>query len=117
MEREEYVVLDTVTGTCDTVHFLFFFNNHMFSTDKTATVGPTLQAELVPFPLNLLAVLFAGVDDRGRATYNALQKVPEADTIVPLTVETKAAGLNPLFWTTSATVKGKAVKIKSDSEL
>ena len=53
----------------------------------------------------------------GIATYDALGKVPDADTIMPLTTTLEKNGIPFIFRTYSATVKGKAIKIKTDAEL
>jgi hypothetical protein len=117
LDRDEYVVLDSTTGSCETVHFLCF-NNRMFGRTEAGSVNIGIQAELAPFPLNILIQLMGGgTSDVGGAVYNALTKVPEADAVIPLTMETETSGLKPIVWTTRARVKGKAIKIKSDSEL
>ena len=51
------------------------------------------------------------------ATYDALNKVPEADTFIPLTYTLEKNGIPGLFRTFTANVKGKAIKIKTDAEL
>lgn len=117
LDRDEYVILDSTTGSCETVHFLCF-NNRMFGRMEAGSVNIGIQAELVPFPLNILTQLMgAAPSDVGGAVYQALTKVPEADAVIPLTMETDTSGLKPIVWTTRATVRGKAIRIKTDSEL
>ena len=115
LARDEYVVLDSATGSYETVHFLFF-HNRMHSRHEIGTVGFGVRAATLPFPLTVLAAL-RGPCDVGGAMFDAMTKTPEAEAFIPLTIETESFGLPPIFWTTRATVKGKAIKIKSDREL
>lgn len=115
LARDEYVVLDSTTGSYETVHFLCF-HNRMFSRREVGTVGFGFRATTVSFPWSLLVAL-GTPSDVGGAIFDAMTKMPEAEAVIPLTIETESSGLPPIFWTTKATVKGKAIKIKSDREL
>ncbi len=53
----------------------------------------------------------------GMATHEALNKVPEADTMIPMTYVLEKNGVPIIFRTFQATVRSKAIKIKTDGEL
>jgi len=116
LARNEYVVLDSATGSQETTHFLLVFHSRMFSRQEVGTVGFGAQAMTLACPLSLLGAFWAPSDVNG-AIFDALTKMPEAEAVIPLTIETESSGFKPIFWRTRATVKGKAIKIKSDKEL
>jgi len=105
LRRSEFSILDTVEGQGEVGKFLCLFRT---GDRKFGHVGGSTVGGLFPLPPGRNAV--------AAATYDALEKVPDADYILPLTTTVTRSGLPFCFWTEKATVRGKAIKIKSDSE-
>lgn len=106
LDRDEYVILDTVEGhgRVTRVLYIFTFGDKQFG--YTSYSG--------------LAANFLGTRDRSAlsaATYDALSKVKSADVILPLSSTTSQTGFPILWSTTRSSVRGKAIRIKTDSEL
>ena len=105
LKRHEYQVIDTVEG-----------------------VGVTRTVLGFTFPLFKQKLGWAGTDSgntrltgstfaSGRAMYDALGKVPDADAVFTVSKTAERRGIPLLFHTDTATVKIKAIRIKSDEEL
>ena len=103
--RDEFVILDTVEGS-GTVGRVFCFKT---GDDHFAYVTPYGQSAVG---------IFSGPwaqDAVSAATYKALSKVPDADLILPMTTSASRTGIW-CFNSEKATVRGKAIRIKSDRE-
>lgn len=105
LKRHEYQVIDTVDG-----------------------IGVTRTVLGLTFPLFKKKLGWTGADTRsrrpapsafasGRAMYDALGKVPTADAVFTVSKTVERRGVPFLFRTDTATVKIKAIRIKSDEEL
>ncbi len=62
----------------------------------------------------LFGLLSFGNDPEATAYNNLLGQMPDADEVVGVSTKSVFQGLPPLFWTTTVTVYGKPVTIKSD---
>lgn len=123
LAREQYEVLDTVEGSGKVTYFLclpavsyflnggdnflyvFTFGDKQFgyATESAAAVG--------------LFGLKTRTDSVAAATYDALSKVKAADLLLPLSSRTSKTGLPGLYVTMRSTVRGKALRIKTDVDL
>lgn len=102
-ERGDYVVTGTVEGTGKSVTIC----------GLTFPWGAPLGVVSSGQALMIRKVAVA----QGIAVYDALGKVPDADTILPMTTTIEKNGIPFLYRTFTATVKAKAIKIKTDAEL
>lgn len=128
LERNQYVVMDTVEGSAEVKVFLWVFEVPLdkqigyvgsYQGAAQAGAGGVLAGILSRIPI--IGGAGGGISSNKAylaAMYNALGKVPDADAILPTSsqVEIKSvlAGLVKIH---KATVKGKAIKIKTDREL
>jgi len=97
----EMVILDTVEAKGELTKILgmpwpWFFGDQQYGYVSTGSISS----------------FFVSRDAVAVATYNALSKVPEADTILPLTTTCSSNGFGMFYQHETATVKGKAVKVK-----
>jgi hypothetical protein len=118
LERNEYAIMDTVEGAGKTTTVLGIFK---FPLNRQT--GYTLWAGggEAPPPALSGGGFFArrtGVNQASAmAFYNVLAQVPNADAVMPTISTVETTGIPFLIRTHTATVKGKAVRIKTDSEL
>jgi hypothetical protein len=98
LKRVEYSVLDTVEGTGE----VYWICGFKFGDDKYGHIDGRV---------------FEKNDAKAAAMFDALSKVPNADTILPLTTTITQNGFIPFYWRETAKVRGKAIQIKSDKEL
>lgn len=105
LKRHEYQVIDTVEGvgvTRTILGWTFPLLNRK--------AGWTGSVSGDPDPTR------AGLA-KGRAMYDALGKVPDADAVFTVSETVERRGVPILFRVDTATVKIKAIRIKSDEEL
>ena len=111
--RQDYVILDTVEGKGSVTRILWFIT---LGDDQFGFVGN--EGLGGPTFFQALASIFVGQprDARAAATYDALSKLPEADTFLPMTRTASTTGLpgffEGLYSVTEATVRGKALRVK-----
>ncbi len=105
MPRSGYQILNTVEGKGSVTRILCIFSlgDSQFGYSSLGG-GPAIG----------LAALTRAKDAVAAATYDAISKSPKADMFLPLTTVASSSGLGCLFSTERATVRGKAVRIKSD---
>ncbi len=114
LKRHEYQILDTVEGEGKVTRILGF-GPPMFSRQwgwtrqGSGTAGP-----LGKIPFNRLK---GGSIASASAMFNALTKIPNADAFYTMSKTLEYRGLKPFYWTYTAKVRGKAIRIKPDSEL
>ena len=102
-ERSDYVVTGTVEGTGKSVTILGL----TFPWGAPVGVVSSGQSLLV----RKIAVA------QGIAVYDALGKAPDADTVLPMTTTIEKNGIPFIYRTYTATVKAKAITVKTDAEL
>ena len=128
LTRTQYVIMDTVEGTAEVKVYLWIFEVPL---DKqVGSVGAYMGAAAQTG--GVLSGIISKIPGIGggaggaissnkaymAAVYNALGKVPEADAILPTSSSVEITNvLFGLVKTHKATVKGKAIRVKSDKEL
>lgn len=114
LKRHEYQVLDTVEGQGKVTKVLGI-GGPLFSKQW----GWTRQSSGWAFGIQ--DGIFSGIKGGYRASasamYNALGKIPNADAFYTMSKTLEYRGFKPFYWTYTAKVKGKAIRIKPDSEL
>jgi len=100
LSRNEYVITDTVEGHGSVTTVLGFIP---FGDSNFGFIGSLARWEEID---NAVA----------SATYDAISKAPNADTILPLRTTVSRSGIPFLVANEEATVWGKAVRIKTDKE-
>ena len=102
--RSQYQILDTVEGKGEvtTILCIFKVGDSQFGYSNFGA-GSAIG----------LAALRPRKDAAAAATYDAISKVPNADVFMPLTTTASYSGLGCLYNTERATVRGKAIQIKS----
>lgn len=110
-ERNDYVVMSTVTGTAKAYKIVGI----PFPWFKPRAVVPG------PRPVSGAGILgVSGLMSEkviGMATHDAIGKIPDADTIIPLTYTVEKNGFPIIYRIWTADVKGKAIRIKTDADL
>lgn len=106
LKRSEYVILGDVTGNAQANRFLWFGKPSAIGVRGLGEGGEAKKMQ------SLL-----GRTVENAAVYDALAKSPEADFILPMIQTTEKSGFYPFSWSESATVKGKAIKIKADENI
>jgi len=99
----EYDVLETVEGSGEVTTILCFIRLG----DKK--FGYSFFGGGV---LGLSSSFLSSRDAAAAATYDAISKVPEADMMLPLTTTAEYSGLGCLFREETATVRGRAIRIR-----
>ncbi|NQU44420.1 hypothetical protein HQ520_14110 [bacterium] len=106
LERDQYEILDTVEGHGMTARLFFLI-----------PIGDKEFGYLSPHPTATSPPFGARRSAMAAATYDALSKVQEADMILPLSFTTSRSGIPFIYQKWRSKVKGKAVRIKSDTDL
>ncbi|OGP55989.1 MAG: hypothetical protein A2V67_08985 [Deltaproteobacteria bacterium RBG_13_61_14] len=126
LTRTQYVIMDTVEGTAEVKVYLWIFEvpldkqvGYIGGYAGAAQTGGALAGIISRIPIIGGA---GGAISSNKAylaaTYNALGKVPEADAILPTSSQVEVTNvLMGLVKTHKATVKGKAIRVKTDKEL
>jgi hypothetical protein len=127
LTRTQYVILDTVEGTADVKVYLWLFEvpldkqvGYVGGYGGAAQTGGVLSGIISKIPIIGGGGGAALSSNKAylAATYNALGKVPEADAILPTSSSVEIHNiLFGLVKTYKATVKGKAIRVKTDKEL
>lgn len=118
MDRSEYVILQNVTGSAHSTYILAGIIENTEDGLRILGFGPSRKTALLSAYSGLMALMPGGQYSVGnRAYYDALTQVPDADTVLPMTRTEEHWGLPPIIYGRSATVTGKAMKIKTDKEL
>jgi hypothetical protein len=112
MQRSDYVVIDRAEGVSDQVSILFGIIQ-IIDSDK-------LKLFWIPFYEEKYAVIekppwLVGPEDR--AYYKALAAQPDADGIIPRAYAVEKRGIPFLADKKSVTFTGKAIKLKTDTDL
>ena len=112
MERSDYTVLDTVEGKSCLTSVLFGIVQ-VIDGDKWKILWIPFYEEKYALVINSFPYnLFVSMEDR--AYYDALAKTPDADVVFVKSYTNTDAGV-PLIWTSkTASVRGKAIKLKTD---
>lgn len=120
LTRDQYVIMERTKGDASFTHILFLKfpagckkGLRVMETGGPATPGGAMAVSFGLFT----GLLTPGSREIDAATYDALLRTPDADAILPLRTNYTRKGLWPIFWTTEATVQGKAIRIKTDAEL
>nr|VFJ94007.1 MAG: hypothetical protein BECKLFY1418A_GA0070994_103615 [Candidatus Kentron sp. LFY] len=109
MNRNDYIVLDTVKGEAERISILFGLIQ-IIDGDKKKILW-------IPFYNEKYSYAFEGVASmENRAYHNALGQIPDADSVISTRYQKETGGLPILFRTEKVTFTGKAVKIKTDAE-
>jgi hypothetical protein len=110
LKREDLVVLDPVEGQSTNTTILFGLLN-IVDGNKVEFLGIKFFEDKYTFLEDEDSLW---VRPENRAYYKALEKQADADAILNKSWDRSISGI-PLLWETrSATVRGKAVKLKSD---
>ncbi len=102
--RSQYQIIDTVEGNGQVTTILCLFKTGDSQFGYSGFGGGSG---------GMLAALAAPRNAAAAATYDAISKVPEADVLMPLTTTASYSGFGCLYRKERATVRGKAIKIKS----
>ena len=119
--RQDYTILDTVEGSGKVTRVLGFdTGDNQFGYIGAGGPGSAGEPGLAGFFRAFAAALTGPPRDAGSAAvYDAMSKVPQADTFLPMTRVVSTSGLPGIFGNIysvqQARVRGKAVKIKPGS--
>ena len=104
LKRSEYVIIGEVEGTGSTETYFWFVDSDVFAPNRTYKAG-------------VIGSYAGSSDAEALAIFNAIEKV-DADAIVAPRFETEIySGPLGFYKRETVTVKGKALKIKTDSDL
>ena len=114
LKRHEYQILDTVEGEGKVTKILgfgppFFSKQWGWTRQESESSWKSTG--------NPFSNLRGGATASSSAMYNALTKIPNADAFYTMSKTLEYRGFKPFYWTYTARVKGKAIRIKPDSEL
>jgi len=118
LQRNEYVIMKTVETTGETYSVLginlgcFGVGDNQFGHVNAWGQG---QGSMIGELAAPLAELFKPKNAVAAATFKAIKAVPEADVVLPMTVEETVTGVPFIFEIGNATVKFKAIKVKPDA--
>jgi hypothetical protein len=105
LEREDVVIMGPVEGTSTMSNFLGIIQ--IVDGDKLQILG-------IPFFKDKLTYWEPKNKVLNRAYYKALAATPDADAIFSKSYDIEEEGIPFILGTKSITVKGKAIKLKSD---
>lgn len=114
-DRDDVVVLDTVTGTSTTDRRFFFVS--FVDGDKVRVFGIPFFKDKYTFSepgFPIIGNLFPGTADR--AYYNALEKTPDADFVLVKSFDHESSGIPWLWERETVTFRGKAMKVRADGK-
>ena len=115
LEREDYVILDAVEGVSDTTSIFFGLIKIIEGNKIRLLWFFPFYEEKYSFSAQDPLALFS--QTKQRAYYNALEKAPEADVILEKSVTVERKTIIPLLYRTKrVTYKGRAIKLKADSQ-
>ncbi len=113
MNRDDYVILNTVEGYSETTSILFGFLQIIDGSKiRLFWIIPFYEEKSARVPGIFGSGLFATTESR--AYYDALTKSPEADVILCKSVKKTFQGVPLLLNIRSVTYTGKAIKIKAE---
>jgi len=127
LTRTQYVIMDTVEGTAEVKVYFWILEvpldkqaGYIGGYGGAAQTGGVLAGIISKIPI--IGGGGGGAISSNKAymaaTYNALGKVPEADAILPTSAQVEVKSiLMGLVKIHKATVKGKAIRVKTDKEL
>ncbi len=111
LEREDFVVLDTVEGS--STHLSVFFGLfQVIDEDNVRLFGISLFKD--KYTYFKAPGWFSGPKAEDRAYYKALEKQPDADIVIAKSLDRDTWGIPKFFSKSSATFRGKALRIKAD---
>ncbi len=115
LERDEFEILDRVEGTGRTTTIL-----GLITLPFNRQAGYVSTQGVLPIPPGPLATLTGSsrvYKAQRMALYNALAQVPEADVVLPTKATIEISSVIPfIIKVQTATVAGKAIRVKTDSE-
>lgn len=109
MQRSDYVVIDRAEGMSEEVSILFGLIKIIDSNKLKLFYIPFFEEKYSPYGR------FIGPE--ARAYYKALAAQPDADGIIPRAWAIEERGIPFLFTKKTVTFTGKAIKLKTDSDL
>jgi hypothetical protein len=115
VDRNEMVVLDRVEGNSKTLFILFGLVQVIDDSKVKVFWIPFYEEKFAIADPGFFSSLFVTAEDR--AYYNALAATPDADTVLPKSYSKEKSGVPMLFSTTTVKFTGKALKLKTDTEL
>ena len=115
--RQDYTVLETVEGS-GTVTRILGFDTGDSQFGYVGRAGPDSGGGFLEAWRLFLSAFFGPPRDAGAAAaYDAMSKIPQADTFLPMTRTISTSGLPGIFGNIysvqQATVRGKSIKIRS----
>ena len=113
MERKDYVVLDDVKGSSETLSILFGLVQ-IIDGNKVRLLWfiPCYEEKWSPVPGRPFSGMFPSTDSR--AYYDALTKSPDADVVLIKSNDKTFSGVPLIASRRCVTYTGKAIKIKPD---
>jgi hypothetical protein len=114
LEREDYVILDAVEGVSDTTSILLGLIKIIDGNKVRLLWCFPLYKDKYSYTAQHPMML--GRTGK-RAYYNALEKAPDADLILEKSVTVERKTIIPLLYRTKRVIyKGRAIKLKADSQ-
>lgn len=115
MQRSDYVIIDRAEGMSEEVSILFGLIKIIDSNKLKLFYIPFFEEKYAFVEEGFLNTLSVGPADR--AYYKALAAQPDADGIIPRAWAIEERGIPFLFTKKTVTFTGKAIKLKTDSDL